>query len=325
MEKNKLYYANIDIMRVFFLFSIIAAHSSVTRIEITGKWSEMIWKIWQVWSCIGVPGFLIISGYLFKEKQESFILMTYKKVQSIIIPWIVCGVIIYFICNYPKIGVKEMIQFIIGYNSYLYYNLILLGCFFIFYLLPYNLIFFLFCIIINILSLYFTQYGIYHAVFTNFLNIINWIGYFAVGCVFKKYHILLNIKSQSIIIQWLIIALSTIIFICAVLSGIENYFNWFMFVVGVGIVIGIYCFCSFERINKIPYISKIGKWAFTIYLLHMPLVAVAKKIVRWICTDLYVLIPFVIILIFCIVLEFIQKLSDKSRFFKYITKILGMR
>lgn len=325
MVKNKLYYTSIDVMRVFFLFSIIAAHSSVTRAEVVGKWSELLWKIWQAWACIGVPGFLVLSGYLFKGKQESFILTVYKKIHSIIIPWIVCGTIIYFICNYPKVGIQEMIQFIVGYNSYLYYILILLGCFLIFYLISSKNIFLLFCIIINILSLYFTQCGIYHATFTNFLNIMNWIGYFSVGCLLKKYEILVKIKSQSIVVRWLMIVLSIVIFICAVLSGVENYFNWFMFIVGIGMTIGIYCFCSFEKINKIPYILKIGRWAFTIYLFHMPLVAVVKKIIRSIYPELYILIPIIIILIFYIVLDFIEKLSNKYDLVKYISKILGMR
>lgn len=325
MEKNKTWDSSIDIMRVFFLLSIIAAHSAVTSEEVTGKLAEIIWEIWQVWSCVGVPGFLILSGYLFKGKQEQFLPMLQKKMRSIVVPWLVCGTLVYFICNYPELGVQEMLQFIAGYYSYLYYIPILLVCFFIFYLLADKSGFLLGCIVINILSLYFTQCGIYHALFTDFLNIMNWIGYFSVGCLLRKYNVLIRIKFQSRAMRYMIIILALSIFVIAVASGVENYFCWIMFVAGIGTMLSIYCLCCFETIKKIPYLPQIGRWAYTIYLLHMPFVAAIKRVVRWIFPGLYIMIPVVIILIFSLVLSSIQRLSNRRILFKYVMKIIGMR
>lgn len=325
MEKEKLWDSGIDVMRIVLLFSIVSAHSSVSQSELNGVIADRIWKVWQVWASIGVPGFLILSGYLFKGKQEPFSMMLCKKAKSIMIPWIICGTFIYFVSNYPMISISKMLQFLSGYYSYLYYIPVLLTCFLLFYLLADKSGFLILCIVINILSLYFTQCGIHHAIFTDFLNIFNWIGYFAVGCSLKKYNILTKLKSQKIVVQCMIIFLPFGLIILAAMNSVESYFYWFAFVVGVGSTIGIYCFCSIDVVKKLPYITTVGRWTFTVYLLHMPLAAIVKRMIRWISPNLYIIIPIIVISVFCILLEMICKLSKKKILFKYIMKIIGMR
>lgn len=317
--------SNIDAMRAVLLLSIVSAHSSVARTEINGAVAIGIWRVWQVWACIGVPGFLILSGYLFKGKQESFTVMLRKKATSVMIPWIVCGTFIFFVSNYPTFGIGKMFQFLVGYYSYLYYIPVLLVCFLLFYFMADKSVFLILCIVVNISSLYVTQCGIYHAMFTNYLNILNWIGYFAVGCLLKKYDVLIKLKYQRMAVRWLVIFFPLGLIFLAAMNGMESYFYWFAFIVGTGSAIGIYCLCGIDVVKKLPYIATVGRWAFTIYLLHMPLAAVVKRMIRWISPNLYIVIPIIVIFAFCVLLQIICKLSEKRILFKHIMKIIGMR
>ena len=83
---------------------------------------------------MGVPCFLICSGYFFDPAQEAKVFWT-KKLKSIVIPWIVWGILtfaIMVVMGGRTLNAVEAIRWIIGYKTWLYFVPVLLCCFAIF-------------------------------------------------------------------------------------------------------------------------------------------------------------------------------------------------
>lgn len=312
-----------SIMRALLLLSIVSAHSSITFNETTGVFSQNIWKIWQIWSIIGVPGFFGLSGYFFKGSQESFQTMLWKKSRGICLPWIVCGTVTYFISLYPSYNLKRYGEFIIGYNSYLYYLTILIICYLLFYKHCRSTLFLVMCIALNLGSLALTQAGVTIPGITNFLNPFNWIGYFAIGCLLKKYEILDYIKHRKSI-QVCLSFLLIVTILVGYFLNIKSYFYVFSFIVGSSAIVGIYSIACFLVFGKNDMLGQLGNYSFTIYLLHMPIVAILKKAVRLIDVNFYIAIPVITIGIFFFALTIFNKLTRNTRI-SSIQEVIGMR
>lgn len=323
IQKNKKD-NTITIMRALLLISIVGAHSSITRIETTGIVSLCIWKIWQVISIIGVPGFFAISGYLYRGDAEHFEVMCKKKVLSILIPWYFCGMVVYIFSSFPKYSLDTLFMFLVGHYSYLYYLTVLVVCFIIFYHIYNKTNVLIMCIIINICSLYFTQKGIVIPHITNFLNVFNWIGYFAIGCICKQFQIFSLFKENKKICI-VFIALLGIMVIVGALFRVENYFSVASFVVSFISIFGVYSLAVLLNRKNNKLLIEIGNITFTIYLLHLPFVAGVKKIIRYLNCNLYVMIPIVVILLFFILCTILKNTVKNERLLKKIFLLLGMR
>lgn len=314
----------IDVMRAILLFSIISAHSSIDIMETTGPLSLLIWKIWQIISIVGVPGFYALSGYLYRGKTEPFLYMCKKKMISIVVPWSICGSIIYLITQFPQFSISALGLFLLGYNSYLYYLTVLMLCFLFFYYTYSNTGFLILSVILNLVSLLLAQNGIGLPYLTNFLNLFNWIGYFSIGCLCRKFKIFDRIKDNTGLKIALIILLIAVSMI-GVMIGVKSYFYFFSFFIGAVGILGIYSLA--EIINKTKSIIwlRIGNIAFSVYLLHMPVVAVIKKVIRHVNVNLYVVIPLLAVLVFWLCFLILNNIVKEQRRKELLYMFLGMR
>lgn len=313
----------ISAMRAILLFSIVSAHSSIAITETTGSLSQTLWKIWQVWSIIGVPGFFALSGYLHKGKEEKVSLTFKKKLKGVCIPWVLCGTLIYLITQYPAYNITLFSRFLVGYNSYLYYLTVLMVCYVLFYYLYKNTLFLAICIFGNIISLFLAQNGICIPGLTNFLNPINWIGYFAIGCLLKKYGGFELLEDKRMIRIGAVAMLILLICVGA-LNDVTTYFYGFSFFIGAVSIVGVYSISCIPSIKNNYVFKKLGDYSFAIYLLHMPAVAMLKRIVRILNVNFYITIPVIVILIFFVVLSLVEKASKKKGL-SFLRVILGLR
>ena len=80
-------------IRAFAMLSAVAAH--VNSIIATPIASRIVTTIWAVYSCVGVPWFLILSGFFFRYSKEKAGEFWKKKGKSILIPWVLCGICTY--------------------------------------------------------------------------------------------------------------------------------------------------------------------------------------------------------------------------------------
>lgn len=314
---------SIDVMRSVLLLSIISAHSSITFAEVTGIFRFLVWQLWQFWSIVGVPGFLIISGYLYQGNQEDCRKLVIKKAKSILIPWFFCGTIIFFISQFGGYSVSRYLAFLVGNGSYLYYMSIICLCFIIFYWWFDKIFFLLLCIFINLGSLFLFQENIYTLPFSNSLNIFNWLGYFSIGLLMKKFNGIYKYKLKSKgIYQY--IGILGVGLLGGTIFGSINYFFVQSYFFAIISLIGIYGICLNMSGKICDILSLIGRWSFSIYLLHMPIVSMLKKIVRMSVIDFYILIPCITVLLFYII--FHSSLWEKvSMKYRILAILIGMR
>ena len=321
--RGKQWDNNITVTRALLLFSVIAAHSGITRVEASS--AAWLLDIWQVLSVVGVPGFLILSGYLYKGMPEPFVRLCAKKSKSVLLPWAVCGTLVFFVTQFGAYSLLGYVKFMAGYGSYLYYMTVLWICFLLFYFVYDKTVVLVLAVALNCVSLALIQFGIYRSLFTDFLNVANWIGFFAVGCILRKYGLLDKLKASGKVWKALFIVGGAAAFACAVLLKVETYFHLAVIPLGCLSFIALYCLCSLVKAEKSTVLRNIGNWSFTVYLLHMPVVAVFKRIVRRIYPNLYVLIPLFTVALFLAVLTVMDKAGRKFGPVKKINALIGMR
>ena len=122
---------SIDIAKGIAMICVISAHCN-TILDSATKIASMQSLLLKNYSTAGVILLFMISGYLFHADKggKGYLL---KKIRIIIPAWIVSGVIVYLYVHLrkPPVSLVDMIGFILGSGSYLYYLTVL----FAFYLL----------------------------------------------------------------------------------------------------------------------------------------------------------------------------------------------
>lgn len=266
------------VARVFALISIVAAHINFPQGE-----DYILNEVYSVIASIGVIAFLFMSSYYYNpEKFTSLWEILKKKFVTIGIPWLFLGTLAYLYNAVltGNIGIMKWIAWILGYKTYLYFLTVLFLCFIIFY--KTNKIFCICCIPISIISIMLTASGILEPVITflhitDYLNIFNWIGVFALGQLCK------NIEPKSLFIfitryRFLWIALFLVLAATIIFFDIKT--GYFSFVGIYFEIIGALCIFAISSfgIFNIKLFQNIANNSFSIYLIHMPLLGVLDKI-----------------------------------------------
>ena len=202
VENNKVYEKNISSMvtvaRVFALISVVCAH--ITFPETV---PEEIRTLYSSLGSVGVIFFFIAAGYYYNPKKYTFIALLKNKFISVCLPWLFFGSIYYVYKAILKPGEHLSLSFgayfkwIIGHETFLYFCTILLLCFLIFYRTNKPIL--ISSVVITFISVMLTASGMWKPIIealhiTDYLNIFNWAGFFALGMLLKLIpaHILYN-------------------------------------------------------------------------------------------------------------------------------------
>ena len=309
-----------NVGRVFAIIFVIVAHISVDK-------ASALWSVYNILGTLGAPLFLVISGYYFKRHPLKVFLK--KKTTSVLIPWVVLGSITYlrtFISSPDSIDVSSWLAWLLGYKTYLYFIPVLVVCWMVFF--HNNCISLVGTIAVNILSLIATQFGWLDSIITNigltnYLNPLNWIGFFAFGILLSKlphkklYEFLARTRVWAIAIWLAVTAL-------LVFARMEmSYFSWHGLLyelLGMHAILGLSSYTLFH--NKV--IMGIAKKTFAIYILHMMFISLLAKI--------YSIHPLLEMFAWAIVLGFVYLLielllfvSKKLKLEKVYCLVLGIR
>ncbi len=265
--------------RTVAILTVISAHTTI-------KASSFIADLYYAIGSIGVVLFFIMSGYYYKKYSPSELIK--KKTVSIVIPWIIIGTVVYGVntfLNSASFGISEWIMWILGYKTYLYYVVVLLFCFVIFYLR--NTAVLIGAIALNAASIALTACGVMDPVInalhiTNYLNIFNWIGFFAIGMLLRRIN---SHKLYDFIVKtrlvWILLSISSTLIIS--IGGYEiGYFTaigWLYELISALSIMGL---CTFSFMHIKP-VSDISEMSYAVYLLHMMFTGIAAKIygVHW--------------------------------------------
>ena len=217
---------------------------------------------------IGVPLFLIASGYYFKEQPLKEFLRS--KLINIIIPWFIWGSVAYFISNVADretIHFWKHVSYLIGYGTWLYYVPIYLIITFIFNFInsrPYLILF----LLISFFSCTLTFSSLHNIeIITPYQNPLNWVGFFALGVLLKEKSFE-KWSKNSIGVILIVGILFILLGYLTIFFGLKVcYWNPLCFIFELLGFILVSNLCI--RLNDGRFLSTLGKYSYLIYFLHM--------------------------------------------------------
>ena len=107
-------------VRVIAILTSVAAHVSV--IDTSTPTIGFFTRMWDMLSCISVPGFLIVGGILYVRTAGDSLAFWKRKAKSIILPWLFCGLLTYgYRSLYEGGSIMGLVYWVIGHGSWLYY------------------------------------------------------------------------------------------------------------------------------------------------------------------------------------------------------------
>ena len=201
-------------------------------------------------------------------------------------------------------------------------------CFLIFY--KTNIYALIGAMVLSVISLMLTAAGVLESIInflgiTNYLNIFNWVGVFALGMFMKKYlpvEKLYNFLVQS---RWgVFIAFNIVAILLVIFSDIKvGYFSY----VGIWFeLLGTLAILSLSTLNMfdVKFIRDISSFSFTIYLIHMMIIGVFDKIY-----NMHIVLQIfssAIVILVCYLLLFVARWFIKLlKAEKYLYPVLGFR
>lgn len=278
----------ISVARALALVSIVSAHAlfvSQTPQAFVSFYSKL--------GTVGVAAYFMISGFLyFPKNYAGFGKMLKNKARSIGIPWLVLGSVGYL---YNAFGNKSFsaaayLEFMLGKNSYLYFLTMLFFCFVVCYFVNSKLVLLAFAAL-SVLSLELTAFGVLQPVIaalhiTNYLNIFNWLGFFAFGRLVQTINadrIFQFLKTTRVAFLALFVVLLVVFLITGVNTTYFSFVGWGYELIGAMAIFGA---ATYPALNNRVF-KKVSNDSFSVYLIHLMVISLLNKA----CFKLFSLFP----------------------------------
>lgn len=324
-EKESEY---IDILKGISIFMVICAHCN----NISNNGSNMITQYGHLLltqlGTGGVGMFLIISGYLTKKRNSTISLNDIERfllsLVRVIIPWIISGTIVYLYVHLrkPPISLEDLLYFLVGNGSYLYYLLMFVifkVSFFTFQTVLSRKYILVILIITSFISILYFPTSIFPS---PYLNPFNWCGYYALGILLQNNKSLLRQISSSALLT-VSVWISTLFWIAyQLLQQREGSYWYFSGFIGCCLLGGSIALLA-HYINKSEFLGKslmikIGKQTLFIYLWHMPIAGIIANLMNNKALNVFIMIrPFIVLAIMFFALKIITLISDNNIFRNY--------
>ena len=260
--------------RLFAVLTVISAHTTIRN-------SEIIANLYVAIGSIGVIVFFLAAGYFFKRERIGTFLA--KKAKTIVLPWLVLGTAVYAvncILNGSRMGIGSWMEWLLGYKTYLYFVTVILLCFALFYY--HNLVTLTGAIVLNALSLTLTCLGVLEPVIkalhiTNFLNVFNWIGFFAIGILLRRIPFekcFAFFKRTRILALGISVSCVALVTFTGYKVGYFSPLGWAFELICAWSIFGL---CTFEwTYNRLS--ASVAEMSYAIYILHMMFVGILAKL-----------------------------------------------
>jgi surface polysaccharide O-acyltransferase-like enzyme len=315
------------ISRVWAILSVITAHATF-RVD-----NACVQDLLTSLGSVCVVMFFIISGYYFNPvKYGSLGAFLKPKVTSVLIPWLFFGTFVYVesaLVMHKGLGLLAYGKFLLGHGSYLYYLTVLILCYVAyFYGVKKGRLHGLCAVslLVTVASLQLTAWGAWDVTrigLTDYLNPLNWIGYFCIGVWLKRADVY-RLMTWCRRFLWLLLPAYGGIFALSYLLGDQmGYFGWLgmpLQLVGVMIIVGV---SSFSRLDCKP-LRYVSKASFGVYLLHMFSLPVVEKVLGYIPVETF-LSPLVTLAATAAGFFVLQVICDKIKLGKVFRLLSGVR
>lgn len=270
----------IDIIKAISVLSVIAAHT--VPVSNSGLLDKTVSFLWNQFGHVGVAAFFIIGGFLYRRSENDSAAFWKKKLFRIIIPWLFCSSFVYLVNVFLLKGQKwqclSYFKWIFGSGTLYYFATVYTLFIFIFKWFYKNSTILCCFIGLQFVSIILTSLTVKSSctpVFlTNYLNPLNWIGYFSIGIIMRRYRIDRLLQEKKVVC-FIVSAVSvTATLFILYIKNVNTYFNLFTM---------LFCLTSFAltslmasiltRFRRISgCVRVIGTYSYCIYLLHLDIV-----------------------------------------------------
>lgn len=273
MDFNKKLSNTFVVARVFALISIVSAHLYFTNAPYAVE------KVYSSIGSIGVLAFMIMAAYFYNtQKYSSMLHMLRNKLYTVGLPWLFLGSVsyIYNALLSRRFSVMAYLNWMIGNGSYLYYLTVLFLLFIIFYRT--NTAILISAMAVSVVSLMLTAAGAWDPVIeflhiTNYLNVLNWVGIFALGILMKRVapeKLFAFFRKTRWIFVVLFLVAVVVICLLDIPTGYFSYVGIWLELLGVFAIFGV---------STLPALSNrlfadLSNMSFAIYLIHMMVIGV---------------------------------------------------
>lgn len=324
------------VLKFFAILSVVMAHSAYTLIP-----NDIVVKVYNSFGRCGVIIFFIISGYYFrKEKYENVLQLLKAKLKPIVIPWIIWGLAIYctrFTSTDLYFNLKEIMFWLLGFGTYLYYLTIYILLLCLFQILPNKKgiqVALLLCTLINVylvagnvgpyVVLKSTSVPFDLIYLLTYLNIFNWIGFFALGLLLKniklferknllasKYKIIINICIMLLLVYM-------------ILNEKDNTY-WTYYSIWIEMSFFVILFQVSRILKDVRYLQDIGKVTMPIYLIHFLIEGFIFNKILTGSIIMGLIRPLISVLVVYWLLQFGLFISEKMRLQRLYVTVFGLK
>ena len=266
----------IHLLRIVAMLSVMAAH--VNKITEGNTIDLLITRFWNAFGTVGVAIFLIVGGMVYHRSPEDGLTFWGKKFHRLIVPWLFCATLTYLLSALlsRRFACIDYFTWVSGIGTWYYYISVFLVMLFAFKWIENSTIALGGCIFFTVLSLALESFSIvpHNSFFTKYINVFNWIGFFAVGCVIRKigletFREFLTRKS-TVCIGWVLF----LILLCVILRMREfSYFNPLAFLwelIAFCVLFQLSWFAVHRKTGELMAVW--GRLTYCIYLIHMQFV-----------------------------------------------------
>lgn len=311
--------------RAIALVSIVSAH-----IQFATTAYEPIVRAYRIIASIGVVLYMIIAGYYYRPAHYGSIVgMAKRKLTTIVLPWFCLGTTgyLYKAILSGNLSLGEYFNFLLGNGSYLYYLSILSLCFVLFFYF-HGRWFCILCIFVTMGSLYMTQAGLLNAAIsklgiTNYLNLLNWIGFFALGVLLQRnepdrlYQRITKYRLYSICAFMLVYGF---VFWKNIPTGYFSKFGWMLELLGATAFIAIASYIP----KNCRLIKKIAGYSFTVYLVHFMVIGLFDRLYNF-AVPLQAIANLIVIAISVFAIDLCLLIAKKAKAEQLAVIVLGVR
>ena len=261
------------------MLSVMAAH--VNRIIAESTTIDLyITRFWNAFGTVGVAVFLILGGLVYHRQPGDELAFWGKKLHRLIVPWLFCATLTYLLSALlsRKISCLVYIRWVLGMGTWYYYISVFLIFLYAFKWIEKSNIALGGCMLLTLLSLTLEYFQVipHNSFFTKYVNVFNWIGFFAVGCAIRK----IGLETvRFFLTQKATMCVAGILFLlllCFILQMKEfSYFTPLAFLwelIVFGVLFQLSWFAVQGRIGK--WMSSLGGLTYCIYLIHMQFVQI---------------------------------------------------
>lgn len=270
-------------------------------------------------SQIGVIIFFISSGFFYTRKKNDSRQFYKKKAKTVLIPWVIWSLFVYLILVLITRSLSgfplSYLKVFFGIGHVYWYLTILFICYVIFRYIYAKDEFLYICMAITIGSVLLSAFGVIKYSYLNqYLNVFNWVGFFALGILIRRKNLLLKITKIPFFI--VAFALLIIFIVLSVIRGsqIEAYID----ILSIPIELCGFISCLFfsKLLSSIKVLIDLGKKSFPIYLMHI-IVAGAINTRLPYNTVFFILRPFIALAVCYIISKTLEYVMKKLKLSEY--------